>query len=122
MKKLLFVCATALIWSFGLMLSEANAQFAYEISIVSYNPSTRTVSGYSGTSLDYEAGLYYDPAVQGDLYRTDNPETSLDSGYDVGYADLIDAEVYLFTTNYAEGKTYCTYSTHFVISSQTRLC
>lgn len=70
--------------------------------------------------MDYWAGLYYDPAVQGDLYRTDIPEPGLDSGYDEGYADIIDAEVYLFSTNYVEGKTYCTGSTHFVIEWDTR--
>lgn len=116
MKKLLFVSFLLLIWGLGINVFEAKAQTAYGISIVRYNNSTRIVDGYSGTWLDYYAGLYYDPEVRGDLYRTDNPEISLDSGYSTGWADIIPAEVYLDTTNYQEGRTYCTYSQHFVLA------
>ena len=114
MKKLLLVCTMILVWSLGLMVSEAKAQVAYGISIVRYDNSARFVDGYSGTALDYYAGYYYDPVVRGSLYRTDMNETDLDTGYAEGYADLIPAEVYLFTTNYVEGRTYCTFSQHIV--------
>ncbi len=70
------------------------------------------MDGYSGTALDYYAGIYYDPTVEGTLYRRDNPEESLSEGYNEGYADIIPAEVYHFSTNFVEGKTYCTYSDH----------
>lgn len=114
MKNLLLICTTILVWGLGLMISDAKAQVAYGISIVRINESTRVVDGYSGTWLDHYAGYYYDPAVLGDLFRTDQNETSLDTGYHEGYASIIPAEVYLFTTNFVEGKTYCNYSQHFV--------
>lgn len=91
---------------------ETSAQTAYGLSIVQYNPAPRTVTGLSATWLDYWAGLYYDPEVIGELYRTDDPETSLDQGSMIGYADTIPAVVNLQTSNYLEGKTYCTYSQH----------
>ncbi len=114
MKKLFLVCTMTLIWTLGLMISEAKAQIAYGISIVRYNAPTRYMDGYSGTALDYWAGIYYDPVVEGTLYRSDDPEVSLSEGYNEGYANSIPAEVYLFSTNYVEGKTYCTYSTHWI--------
>lgn len=114
MKKLLFIATMILIWGLGLMISETKAQVAYGVAIVRTNDATRIVDGLSGTYLDYYAGLYYDPIVRGDIFRTDMVETSLDAGYAEGYADLIPAEVYLFTNNFVEGKTYCTYSQHFV--------
>ncbi len=121
MKKLLFVCTMTLVWGFGIMLSEANAQggIIYGGSLTTLNNSAHNVEGYSISYLNYIAALYYDPAVQGDLYRTDNLETFLDSDYDVGYADIIDAEVFLFTTNYVGGKTYCTGGQHFIVNYST---
>ncbi len=116
MKKLLIVSLLSLILVFGISIQQADAQTVFGISIVRYNSTTRIVDGYSGTWLDYYAGYYYDPEVRGDLYRTDNPETSLDSGSSIGWADIIPAEVYLDTTNYQEGKTYCTYSQHFILA------
>jgi len=109
----------SLIWGLGIMVPEAKAQTVYAYTDVQYVPSNRYVDGYTTTWLDYLAGLYYDPAVRGELYRTDMNEEPLDEGYDVGFADIIDAEVYLFSTNYVEGKTYCTSGTHFIIDAFT---
>lgn len=112
LARLIFVLSIVL----AVSAAETYSQTAYGISIVRRNEAIRIVDGYSGTWLDYYAGLYYDPEVMGDLYRTDDPETSLSSGRHVGYADIVPAEVYLATTNYVEGRTYCTYSQHFVWS------
>lgn len=114
MKKLIIATCLSLFWILGTAVININAQTAYGISIVRYDTDTRIVDGYSGTWLDYYAGLYYDPEVIGDLYRTDMNETSLDHGRHFGYADIIPAEVYLRTTNFVEGRTYCTYSQHAV--------
>lgn len=121
MKKLIFVFSMLIFWTLGMMVSETKAQYVYYYADVRYVQSQRYVDGYTYTHLDYYAGLYYDPAVKGELYRTDFPynEIPLDSGYDVGYANIFDAEVYLFSTNYVEGKRYCTSSTHFVIDAYT---
>lgn len=116
MKRRLLSATFLAVVALGVAASEAYGQTAYGISIVRGNPDTRIVDGYSGTWLDYYAGLYYDPEVIGDLYRTDDPETSLSHGRHVGFADLVPAEVYLYTTNYVEGKTYCTYSSHWIWS------
>lgn len=93
-----------------------DAQTAYGISIIRGNESTRIVDGYSGTWLDYVAGYYYDRVVMGEIYRADNPETTLASGSHIGFGDILPAEVYLWTNNYVEGKTYCTFSQHFIWS------
>lgn len=112
-KTLIFsICLTAALSIFASI--EASAQTAYGLSVVQYNPTPRTVTGLSATWLDYWAGLYYDPEVIGDIYRTDDVETSLDHGRMVGYADIIPAVVNLQTSNYVEGKTYCTFSQHAV--------
>lgn len=104
MKRYLIITVLSIVWTIGIAVTDATAQTAYGISIVRYNASTRIVDGYSGTWLDYYAGLYYDPEVIGDLYRTDMNETSLDHGRSVGYANTIPAEVSLSTTNFVEGK------------------
>lgn len=114
MKKIIIATCLSLFWILGTAVVNISAQTAYGISIVRYNTDTRIVDGYSGTWLDYGAGLYYDPEVIGDLYRADMNETSLDHGRHLGYGDIIPAEVYLRTTNFVEGRTYCTYSQHAV--------
>jgi hypothetical protein len=119
MKKILFACMMSLIWGLAVMISEAEAQSAYSYTDVRYVPSSRHINGYSTTYLDYDAGLNYDPAVFAELYRADINETPLDANSDVGKADIADAEVYLFSTNYVEGKTYCTSGVHSVIHHQT---
>ena len=119
MKKIFFVCMLSLFCCLVMNVSKAQAQYVYYYTDVQYVPQYRYVDGYTTTWLDYYAGLYYDPAVLGELYRTDMNETPLDAGYDEGYADLIDAEVYLFTRNYVEGKTYCTSGVHFIIDAYT---
>jgi len=108
-----------LLVALGAVVSEVSAQRIFFRAQVNYRPSTRTTSGYTTTWLDYYAALYFNPAVQGELYRADINEQPLDSGYDVGNADLEDAEVFLFSTNYLEGKTYCTSGNHFVIDRET---
>ncbi|HSK70160.1 MAG TPA: hypothetical protein VK892_00585, partial [Pyrinomonadaceae bacterium] len=119
MKKLLFVCLMSLFWGSGIMAPEVKAQYVYYYTDVHYDSFYRYVDGYTTTYLDYYSGFYYDPAVLGELYRTDMNETPLDAGYDEGYADIFPAEVYLFTWNYVEGRTYCTAGTHFVIDAYT---
>lgn len=114
MRKIIIGLCISLVWMIGIAVTNINAQTAWGISIVQYDTGTRVVDGYSGTWLDYYAGLYYDPEVIGDLYRADMNETSLDRGRHFGYADIIPAEVYLRTTNFVEGRTYCTYSQHAV--------
>jgi hypothetical protein len=74
----------SLFCSLVLTVSKAQAQYVYYYTDVRYVPEYRFVDGYTTTWLDYYAGLYYDPAVLGELYRTDMNETPLDSGYDVG--------------------------------------
>lgn len=116
MKRLGIISTLLIVFTTLAAVYEAGAQTAYGISIVRANSNTRIVDGYSGTWLDYYAGLYYDPEVIGDIYRTDNPEASLATGRHIGYADIIPAEVVLQTSNFVEGKTYCTYSQHSVWS------
>lgn len=115
MKRLLMITFLSLVWTFGIAVIDANAQTAYGISIVRYNTSSRIVDGYSGTWLDYNAGYYYDPYVDGEIYRPDN-EVIYARGQSLGFADIVPAEVYLATFNFVEGRTYCTNSKHYVVA------
>jgi hypothetical protein len=51
----------------GVALSDARAQYAVGSSGLSISPTT--VTGVASTELDYVASLYYDPKVDGYLYR-----------------------------------------------------
>src|SRR5258708_39881161 len=102
MKRISFIGAVSVFLVLIALASKTNAQTIYYYADVHYDSSSRSVDGFTYTSLDYYAGQYYDPAVLGELYRTDMNESPLDSGYNVGYADVFDAEVYLFSTNYVE--------------------
>lgn len=120
MKKLFLICTMTLSWSLGLMISEIKAQGTiYGGSLTTLNSSQRAVEGYSLSYMDYQAGLNWHLAVLGNLYRTDNPETSLAAGYRTGYGSTVAAEAFFTTGNYVGGKTYCTYSTHFSIRRTT---
>lgn len=114
MKKKILVVA---LFTLGILLGSSlsvKAQVAYGLSWVNAdNPNTRIVEGYSATWLDYYAGYYYDPAVDGELFGADN-EVPLDEGYSIGYSSTIPAEVLLFSNAYTGGQRYCTYSSHFV--------
>ena len=70
---------------------------AYGISIIAYDDPTHGVYAYSGTELDYCAGVYYDPYVEGYLYEgglTEFLADAVDSDYGYGYADIYPAEAY----------------------------
>src|SRR5262245_57390233 len=73
-----------------LLSQKAAAQTAYGISAIQYQSSTDLVVGYSATELDYYAGYYYDPYVEGYLYQGN---TNIDYGYRLGYSSFVPAEV-----------------------------
>jgi hypothetical protein len=102
---------------------QAQAQYcdwgtAYGTSIVTYDDSTHGVYGYSSTELDYCAGLYYDPYVEGYLYEghlTEFLGDAVDADYGDGYADIYPAEAY--TAVAAKPQTrYLQKSYHYVIA------
>jgi len=98
---------------------DSQAQTAYGYSEVGYNSAARYVYGYSATWTDYHAAWYYDPEVQGGLYRLPEVEIPLAQGRHVGFSDpgngyQIAAEVYNESGAYAHNTTYEEYSTHFV--------
>lgn len=95
-----------------LCAQETRAQYAYGASGIGYDPNTKIVYGYSRTAVDYWAGAYYDPYVEGFLY---DPYQLLDWGYSRGYEDLYDA--YVETGAYSVPSTrYDVISDHYVIS------
>jgi hypothetical protein len=113
MKKYL-LCAMVLAACCLLAPRQTHAQYAYGISDIASSQQSREVYGYSGTWLDYYAGYYYDPAVQGELYWQFNNELPLSKGYTEGYADWIPAEVWTLTAQYRPVTRYTVYSNHFV--------
>jgi Tfp pilus assembly major pilin PilA len=105
---------------FVMMPTQAKAGTVWGGSLVGYDSQAREIFGYSATWLDYDAAWYYDPAVQGELYWQFDNEVPLDSGSDTGYSDpywgyLLDAQVWLFSSQYRPVTTYATYSNHFVV-------
>ncbi|HEV7890821.1 MAG TPA: NBR1-Ig-like domain-containing protein [Pyrinomonadaceae bacterium] len=95
-----------------LCAQETRAQYAYGASGIGYDPNTKIVYGYSRTAVDYWAGAYYDPYVEGYLY---DPYQLRDAGYSRGYEDLYDA--YVETAAYSSPSTrYDVISDHYVIS------
>jgi hypothetical protein len=92
----------------------ARAQYAYGSSSISYDPVSKQVYGYSRTSVDYYAGAYYDPYVEGFLY-SGLSNYPVDAGADRGYEDWIPAEVN--TSTFSTPSTrYDVISDHYVIS------
>lgn len=113
--KPLFICAVFLASIFLLCTPQsAYSQYAYGLSDIAADSNARRVYGYSTTYLDYKAGYYYDPAVQGALFDQYDNEVPLDQGYAEGYADEIDAEVFTQTSVYRPRTRYDVYSNHFV--------
>ncbi|HEV2798920.1 MAG TPA: NBR1-Ig-like domain-containing protein [Pyrinomonadaceae bacterium] len=91
---------------------EAKAQTAYGISAIQYDDARNVVDAYSATELDYYAGYYYDPYVEGYLFRGN---TLASSGYSLGYADYIDAVVHTSVTG-TPGTQFTLESDHYVVA------
>lgn len=95
-----------------LSAQQTQAQYAYGASGIGYDPNTKVVYGYSRTSVDYWAGTYYDPYVEGYLY---DPYYLRDWGYARGYESYYPAVVE--TAAYSTPLTrYDVISDHYVIS------
>jgi hypothetical protein len=91
-----------------------NAGTAYGFSDIVYDDQSNIVAGYSSTELDYCAGLYYDPYVEGYLY-SQHSGFPLDSGYSLGYADWYPAEVFTLAEGVASTQ-YTVLSDHYVVA------
>ncbi len=121
MKKIIFIFAITLVRSFGLMTSEAKAQCPnpagciYGNATVTINYSLSRVKGYSYAQADYTAGLNFNPRIEGSIYRTDLPETNLDYRTSTGNGSSVAAVMYLSTSNFVIGKTYCSYTNYFAV-------
>jgi hypothetical protein len=95
---------------------QAKAQYAYGISAIGYDDTTKEVFGYSATELDYYAGYYYDPYVEGFMYDQYN-YYPIDSGYDRGYAYYWPAEVGTYRWPAQPNTEYDVFSDHYVIAA-----
>lgn len=95
-----------------LVAEEAKAQTAYGISAIQYDDSRNIVDAYSVTELDYYAGYYYDPYVEGYLYRGN---ALASSGYSLGYANYISAVVHTSATA-TPGTQFTLESDHYVVA------
>lgn len=91
-----------------------NAQYAYGLSEIVYDPVSKKVATNSVTELDFWAGLHYDPAVVGDVYQNG---TRAGIGYDAGFAHIVPAVVRMRSINAAPPNTrYDLYSDHYIIA------
>ena len=124
MKKLFFGIITLFTLSFGLLISDAYGQLPpcvpgggclYGGSVTTINTSAQRVEGEAISYLNYQAGIMYNPAVEAWLFRTDIPATDLDYRYNQGSSSELGAQVFLSTNNYVAGRTYCTYSRHYIV-------
>ncbi|HWS99997.1 MAG TPA: NBR1-Ig-like domain-containing protein [Pyrinomonadaceae bacterium] len=110
------LCAIAFaVLSLVLVAQQAQAQYAYGISAIAYDDQTQTVYGYSATEVDYYAGYYYDPYVEGFMYDQYN-YWPIDSGSSRGYESFIDAEVYTYKYGALPNTEYDVISDHYVIA------
>ncbi|HEY0049072.1 MAG TPA: VCBS repeat-containing protein, partial [Pyrinomonadaceae bacterium] len=111
-KKILKI---VLVFTFLFIASqEIRAQYAYGLSDIVYDNTTGKVTSLSRTSLDYWAGLHYDPAVVGGVFQ----EGQL-LGYSshTGYANVFSALVSLRTVNSAPPDTrYDVLSDHYIVA------
>lgn len=91
---------------------EAKAQYAYALSDIVYDNTTKKVTSFSGTALDFWAGLHYDPAVVGGMFQESN---LLGYASATGYSNIFDAIVKLRTTFPAPPDTrYDVLSDHYI--------
>ena len=91
---------------------DAKAQYAYGISAIQYDDQRNVVDAYSVTELDYAAGYYYDPYVEGYLYRGNS---LVNAGSSLGYRDYIDAVVHT-STNGTSGTQFTLESDHYIVA------
>jgi hypothetical protein len=114
MKKSLFcLLVLAALWMF-VSPQKAQAQYVFGYSEVGYNQNSRYVYGYSSTTLDYYAGLYYDPEVAGYLFWQFENEIPLDEGYGYGFEDIFPAEVFNYSTAYRSSTVYDEQGNHYI--------
>lgn len=91
---------------------QVRAQYAYGVSDIVYDPSTKTVASFSGTALDYWAGLHYDPAVVGGIFERGR---LLGYASSTGISSFFNAVVRLRTTYPAPPDTrYDVLSDHYI--------
>ncbi|HEX8149792.1 MAG TPA: hypothetical protein VF591_21610 [Pyrinomonadaceae bacterium] len=95
---------------------QARAQYVYGTSAIGYDDNTKEVFGYSSTELDYYAGYYYDPYVEGFMYDQYN-YNPISSGYNRGFAYYWPAEVGTYHWPALADTEYDVFSDHYVIAA-----
>jgi hypothetical protein len=98
------------------MPQQARGQYAYGTSAIGYDDNTKEVFGYSSTELDYYAGYYYDPYVEGFMYDQYN-YNPISSGYNRGFAYYWPAEVGTYHWPGQPNTEYDVISDHYVIAA-----
>lgn len=115
MMKFKSITKLVLIFAIALIASQAvKAQYAYGLSDIVYDNTTKKVTTFSGTALDYWAGLHYDPAVVGGVFEEGQ---RLGVASHTGFADIFDAIVRLRTTYPSPPDTqYDVLSDHYIVA------
>ena len=92
------------------------SQYAYGVTQVDFDETSKKLFGFSGTELDYIAGYYYSPYVGGFMYK-DGVNQPISHGYNEGYKYFYPAKV---STNSGEPMTpdtwYDTISDHYIVA------
>lgn len=97
----------------GLIMQQKAQAQVYGVTVLQYDPSSHTLSGYSATDIeDPYIGYYYDPYVEGYLY--DGNGNLLSAGSGQGYGDYAPAEAYT-SANGAPRSSYTLVSDHYLI-------
>jgi hypothetical protein len=104
-----------LVFAFVFIASQQiRAQYAYGLSDIVYDNTTGKVTSLSRTSLDYWAGLHYDPAVVGGMFQQGQ---LLGYSSHTGFANVFSALVRLRTLNSAPPDTrYDVLSDHYIVA------
>lgn len=82
--------------------------FYVAVSIVGYSVQGNHVFGFQGLAVDYFLGVCFDPEVYGYLDEICSiyGEGDLDYDHDIGWAEWIPAQVFLFSTQYHSNSNY----------------
>jgi hypothetical protein len=116
MKKLF--CLSIFVFCSLFVASLVSAQCQGNVYLTSLTWQTaNSVQSYSSTELDYCAGLYYDPAVSGNLTEGYGTGSALiGQGYTQGYADSIPARLDFGYAAPINNLSYTTNGDHYVIA------
>ena len=114
MKTLIYLKLFLVVVIVSINTQNSCGQYVYGISDIVYDKKTKTVLGISRTTLDYEAALYYDPAVINTMYEEEARIYTADNSQPISNF-TITALTYN-SSQTSSDTVFSVFSDHFVIA------